>query len=194
MLGRILWPVLWRTNPLLLALAVGCSGMPPVVRVEHIRPGRAVVHIPRAADLQPVVLDTEEFQKSIKQLAREVRLSGSPRRTVEKMFQMDPQFGSYLYLPRDKKLVPLGRDEFLEGTLTKEDLETAERYRLWCQRAHDFYGDCLGGALVGGRYLDMHGRYIWALALSKSPVLDEMKKALARIGHTGHGERAGAAA
>jgi hypothetical protein len=34
---------------------------------------------------------------------------------------------------------------------------------------------------VGGRYLDMHGRYIWALALSKSPVIDEMKKALGEM-------------
>jgi hypothetical protein len=181
MLGRILWPVLWRINPLLLALAVACGGMPPVFRVEHTGPGRVVVHIPRTADLQPVVLDKEEFQKALRQLAREVRLSGTPRQTVEKMFQMDPQFGNYLYLPRDKKLVPMGPGEPLEGTLTKEDLETAERYRLWCQRVHNFYGDCLGGALVGGRYLDMHGRYIWALALSKSPVLDEMKKALGEM-------------
>ncbi|MDY7232838.1 AHH domain-containing protein [Hyalangium rubrum] len=91
---------------------------------------------------------------------------------------MDPQFGNYLWLEKDKKLVPLGPGEPLEGALTNEDLETAERYRLWCQRVHNFYGDCLGGALVGGRYLDMHGRYIWALALSKSPVIDETKKAL----------------
>ncbi|MDC0713511.1 AHH domain-containing protein [Stigmatella sp. ncwal1] len=46
---------------------------------------------------------------------------------------------------------------------------------------HNSYGDCLGGALVGGRYLDMQGRYVWALALSKSPVLDEMKKALGEM-------------
>jgi HNH/ENDO VII superfamily nuclease len=65
--------------------------------------------------------------------------------------------------------------------LTKADLETAERYRLWCQRAHGVYGDCLGGALVGGRYLDMQGRYVWALALSKSPVLDEMRQALGEM-------------
>ncbi|MDC0711658.1 AHH domain-containing protein [Stigmatella sp. ncwal1] len=124
------------------------------------------------------MLDKEEFQRAFRQLARVVRLSGTPRQTVEKMFQMDPQSGSYLYLPRDKKLVPMGPDEPLEGALPKEDLETAEHYKLWCQRVHHFDGDCLGGALVGGRYLDMHGRYLWALALSKSPVLDEMKTAL----------------
>jgi HNH/ENDO VII superfamily nuclease len=60
-------------------------------------------------------------------------------------------------------------------------VELAESYRLWCQSEHHFYGDCLGGALVAGRYLDMQGRYIWALAMSKSPVLEEMKKALGEM-------------
>ena len=82
---------------------------------------------------------------------------------------------------REKKIVPDGPGESWDGTLTKEDLELAERYRLWCQSAYHFYGDCLGGALVAGRYLDMQGRYVWALAMSKSPVLDEMKKALGEM-------------
>jgi hypothetical protein len=94
---------------------------------------------------------------------------------------MEPQGGNYLYLQREKKLVPAGPGEPWDGTLTKEDLALAERYRLWCQSAYHFYGDCLGGALVAGRYLDMQGRYVWALAMSKSPVLDEMKKALGEM-------------
>jgi hypothetical protein len=174
-LRRIL---LRRTSALFLALLVGCSSIPRVPQVQETGQGKAVVHIPRTVDLQPVVLDEEAFQRAIRKLEREVRLSGTPRQTVERMFQMDPQFGNYLYLREDNKLVPMEPGEPWDGTLTKEDLETAERYRLWCQRVHNFYGDCLGGALVGGRYLDMHGRYIWALALSKSPVIDEMKKAL----------------
>jgi hypothetical protein len=177
----MLWQTLWKAEALFLVLLVGCSSIPRVPHVEDAGWGRAVVHIPRTADLQPVVLEQEEFRQALRQLAREVRLTGTPRQTVEKMFQLDPQFGNYLYLPRDRKLVPMGPGEPLEGTLTQEDLETAESYRLWCQRVHHFYGDCLGGALVGGRYLDMHGRYIWALALSKSPVIDEMKKALGEM-------------
>ena len=35
------------------------------------------------------------------------------------------------------------------------------------------------GALVAGKYLDTQGRYMWAMALSKSPVLEEFQKALA---------------
>jgi hypothetical protein len=149
--------------------------------VEPSGQGRVVIHIPRTVELQPVALEEEEFQHALRPLAREARLSGTPRQTVERMFPVDPLSGDYLYLPRDKKLVPAGPGEFLEGALTKEDLETAERYRLWCQRAYDAYGDCLGGALVAGRYLDMHGRYIWALALSKSPVIDEMERALGEM-------------
>jgi hypothetical protein len=177
-LRRIPWK---RISALALAFLVGCASIPRGPYVEDTGQGKAVVHIPRTAELQLVVVDPEEFQQAMRRLAREVRLSGTPRQTVEKMFQMDPQFGNYLYLREDKKLVPLGPDEPWDGTLTQDDLETAERYRVWCQRVHNFYGDCLGGALVGGRYLDMHGRYIWALALSKSPVIDEMKKALGEM-------------
>ncbi|MDC0711494.1 AHH domain-containing protein [Stigmatella sp. ncwal1] len=173
--------VLWRLNALILVFLVACSGVPRAPIVEDNGNGRAIVHIPRAADLEPVVLEEEEFQKAVRQLAREVRWVGTPRQTAERMFQIDPQSGHYLYLPRDRKLVPVDPGQFLEGTLTKEDLEVAERYRVWCQRVHNSYGDCLGGALVGGRYLDMQGRYVWALALSKSPVLDEMKKALGEM-------------
>jgi hypothetical protein len=175
------WRLLWKAEALFLAFIVGCSTIPKVPRVEDTGQGRAVVHLPRTAELQLAVVDKEEFQQAMRRLAREARLTGTPRQTVEKMFQMDPQYGNYLYLPKDKKLVPTGEGEPLEGALTKDDLETAERYRLWCQRVHNFYGDCLGGALVAGRYLDMHGRYIWALALSKSPVIDEMKKALGEM-------------
>ncbi|HEX8699758.1 MAG TPA: AHH domain-containing protein [Myxococcaceae bacterium] len=175
------WRLLWKAEALFLVLVLGCSSLPKVPRVEDNGQGRAVVHIPRTADVQPVVVDREEFQQALRRLAREVRLSGTPRQTVERMFQMDPQFGNYLWLQKDRKLVPLGPGDPPEGALTQDDLETAQRYRLWCQRVHNVYGDCLGGALVAGRYLDMHGRYIWALALSKSPVIDEMKKALGEM-------------
>jgi hypothetical protein len=54
----------------------------------------------------------------------------------------------------------------------------ADVYRGWCRSAHHFAEDCLGGALVAGKYLDQRGRYMWAMALSKSPVLEEFEKAL----------------
>ena len=175
------WRLLWKAEALFLAGLVGCSATPAVLRVEDTGQGRAVLHIPRAAELPSVTLEQEEFQQAVRQLAREVRLTGTPRQMAERQFQMDPQFGNYLWLQKDQKLVPTGRGEPLEGSLTEEDLATAERYRVWCQRVYGFYGDCLGGALVAGRYLDMRGRYIWALALSKSPVLDELKQALGEM-------------
>ncbi len=175
----MLWRFLWRLNPLLLAVMVGCAGTPRVVRVETEQ-GKAIIHIPRTADVPPVEVEEEEFQQAVRQLARRVRLTGSPRQTAERMFQLDALSGNYLYLLRDKKLVPAGAGDW-DGTLSKDDVETAERYRVWCQRAHGVYGDCLGGALVAGRYLDMQGRYMWAMALSKSPVLEEMQKALGEM-------------
>ena len=101
---RLLWK---RTSALFLAVLVGCSTLPRGAYVEETGQGKAVVHVPRTADLQPVVLEEEEFQQAIRRLTREVRLSGMPRQTVERMFQMDPQFGNYLYLREDKKLVPV---------------------------------------------------------------------------------------
>ncbi|MDY7232811.1 AHH domain-containing protein [Hyalangium rubrum] len=175
------WRILWKAEALFLALIVGCASVPRVPRVEDTGQSKAVVHVSRTADLQPVELEEEEFQQAVRRLAREVRMTGTPRQTAEKAFQLDPQSGNYLYLQRDKKLVPAGPGEPWDGTLTKEELSLAERYRLWCQSAYNFYGDCLGGALVAGRYLDRQGRYVWALAMSKSPVLDEMKKALGEL-------------
>jgi hypothetical protein len=177
----MLWRLLWRANPLLLALMVGCASTPRVPRVEFEQ-GKAVIFIPRTDDeQQPVPVEEEEAQQAMRRLARHVRPTGSPRETAEKTFQMDPLSGNYLYLLRERKLVPDGPGEIWDGTLTKDDVETAERYRLWCRDTYQFYGDCLGGALVGGRYLDMQGRYVWALSMSKSPVLEEMKKALGEM-------------
>ena len=89
------WRLLWKAEALFLVLVMGCSSIPRVPRVEDTGQGKAVVHIPRTADLQPVTLGEEEFQQAMRQLAREVRLTGTPRQTVEKSFQMDPQSGSY---------------------------------------------------------------------------------------------------
>ncbi len=163
---------------MLLAVMVGCAGVPRV-RVEMER-GKAVIQIPRTLEAQPVELEEEEYQQAMRHLAPQVRLTGTPRQTAERTFQLDPLSGNYLYLLRDKKLVPTGAGDW-DGTLTQADVELAERYRVWCQRAQGTYGDCLGGALVAGRYLDMQGRYMWAMALSKSPVLEEMKKALGEM-------------
>ncbi|MFL5344603.1 MAG: AHH domain-containing protein [Hyalangium sp.] len=174
------WRMLWKAEALFLALLVGCASVPKAPLVEHTSQGRALVHVPRSADVQPVELGAQEFQQAVRRLARQVHLTGTPRQTAERAFQLDPQSGNYLYLPQDRKLVPTGPGDW-DGTLTKDELALAERYRLWCQSAHHVYGDCLGGALVAGRYLDMQGRYIWALALSKSPVLDELKKALGEM-------------
>jgi hypothetical protein len=102
------WRMLWKAEALFLALLVGCTTIPRVPRVEDTGHGKAIVHVPRTADLQPVELEEAEFQQAVRRLAREVRLTGTPRQTAEKAFQMDPQSGHYLYLQRDKKLVPAG--------------------------------------------------------------------------------------
>lgn len=175
------WQILWKTEALILAVLVGCSATSPMVRVESAAGGQTVVHIPRTATAEPVQVTPEEVTHAIRGLAREVRLSGPPRETVEQLFRLDALYGDYLYLRRDQKLVPLESGTPLEGTLTEEERQLVSRYKVWCRSAHGFEGDCLGGALVRGKYMDSQGRYLLALALSRSPVLEEFEKALGEM-------------
>ena len=124
----------------------------------------------------------EEVTQAIQRLAREVRLSGTPRETVEKLFQLDVLYGDYLYLRQNQKLVQMELGTALEGALTEEEQRLVSRYKAWCRSDHGFEGDCLGGALVRGKYMDTQGRYMLAMALSKSPVLEEFEKALGWVG------------
>lgn len=172
------WQVLWRANALLLALMVGCAGTPRIAYVESEEGGKPLLYIPRTATVEPVEVTPEEATEAIQRLARKVRLTASPREMVERQFQLASLYGDYLYLMRERKLIPLDSGTPLQGTLPEADQKLADRYRAWCRSAHGVEGDCLGGALVAGKYLDQQGRYMWALALSKSPVLDEFEKAL----------------
>jgi hypothetical protein len=175
----MLWRILWKAEALLLAVLVGCSATQPAIRVDSGAEGETLIYIPRAATVEPVQVAPEQVTEAIRKLAREVRLSGSPRQTVERLFQLDALYGDYLL--RERKLVPLESSGMpLEGALTEEEQNLVSRYKAWCRSAHGLEGDCLG-ALVGGKYLDMQGRYMLAMALSKSPVLEEFKKALGEL-------------
>ncbi|MBN1207372.1 MAG: hypothetical protein JXB05_21005, partial [Myxococcaceae bacterium] len=175
------WRTLWKTEALLLAVVVGCGVTPRAVRVETGAGGERIVHIPRTVTVEPVEVTAEESTQAIRRMAREARLSGTPRETVERLFQLDTVYGDYVYLLRERKLVPLESGTALEGTLTEEDQQWVNRYKAWCRSAHGVEGDCLGGALVAGKYLDLQGRYMWAMAMSKSPVLEEFEKALGEM-------------
>jgi hypothetical protein len=73
------WRILWKTEALILAVLVGCSATPRVIRVETGAGGETIVHIPRTDTVEPVAVTPEETTQAIRRLAREVRLSGSPR-------------------------------------------------------------------------------------------------------------------
>ncbi|MFL5344285.1 MAG: hypothetical protein ACJ8AT_05805 [Hyalangium sp.] len=175
------WRILWKAEALFLALLVGCSATPQVVRMETGAEGETLLHIPRTATVEPVEVTPEEVTAALRRLARQVRLTGSPRETVERLFQLDALYGDYLYLLRERKLIPLESGVPLKGALTEGEQKLVSRYKAWCRSAQGFEGDCLGGALVGGKYLDMQGRYMLAMALSKSPVLEEFQKALGEM-------------
>jgi hypothetical protein len=170
-----------QAGALFLAVLVAGCGSPQRLIRANVDEGVARVHVPRLAEVQPVKVTPEEVARTLQMLALEVRLSGTPREAVWRMFQLDALNGEYLYLLREKKLVPTGAGAPLKGALTDEEETLASDYMGWCARAYGFQEDCLGGALVGGRYLDLQGRYVLALALSKSPVIPEMQAALGKM-------------
>ncbi len=173
----MLWRILWQAEALFLAVLVGCTTTQPGIRVDSGAEGETLIYIPRTATAEPVEMTPEQVTEAIRRLAREVRLTGSPRETVERLFQLGALHGDYLYLLGERKLVPLESGVPLEGALTEGEQKLVSRYKAWCRSAQGVEGDCLG-ALVGGKYLDMQGRYMLAMALSKSPVLEEFQKAL----------------
>jgi hypothetical protein len=176
------WQLLWKLEAVLVALMVaGCGTAAPAVRAESGRQGETLLFIPRSATVEPVEVPPEEVAQALQRMARQVRLSGSPRETVDRLLQLDALSGDYLYLLRERKFVPLEGGTPLEGALTEQEQQWVTRYKQWCRSAHRFDGDCLGGALVAGKYLDLRGRYMWAMALSKSPVLEEFEKALGHM-------------
>ncbi len=175
------WRMLWRAEALLLAVMVGCSGVPQVARVKTGAGGGTLIHLPRTETVEPVEVPPQEVTQALLRMARQVRLNGTPRETVDRLLQLDAQYGNYLYLQGERKLVPQEGGMPLEGTLTPEEQQLASRYKAWCRSAHGYEGDCLGGALVAGKYLDTRGRYMWAMALSKSPVLEEFERALGEM-------------
>jgi hypothetical protein len=83
------WRILWKTEALILAVLVGCSATSPAVRLESGAGDRLLVHFPRTAAAEPVEVRPEEVTQALQRLAREVRLSGTPRETVEQLFQLD---------------------------------------------------------------------------------------------------------
>ncbi|KFE72132.1 AHH domain-containing protein [Hyalangium minutum] len=176
------WQCLLRLEAVLMTIMVaGCGTAAPTIRVENGSRGETVLFIPRSATVDPIEVSPEEVTQALQRMARQVRLSGSPRETVERLFQLDALYGDYLYLLRERKVVPLEGGTPLEGALTLQEQQWVTWYADWCRSEHRFNGDCLGGALVAGKYMDLRGRYMWAMALSKSPVLEEFEKALGHM-------------
>ena len=176
------WQLLWKLEAMMVALMVaGCSTTAPGSRVEVGAKGETLIYIPRFATVESAGVTQEESTQTLRRFARQVRLNGSPRETVERLLQLDALYGEYVYLLREQKLVPQDSGLPLEGGLTEAEERWVLQYKAWCRSVQRVDGDCLGGALVAGKYLDLRGRYMWAMALSRSPVLEEFEKALGHM-------------
>lgn len=172
------WQMLWKLHAVILAVLAGCGGTPRIVREDQGTRGNALVYRHQTVLAEPVEVSPAETTRALRRLAREARLTGSARETVERLFQLDALYGDYLFLLREQKLIPLEAGTPLEGGMTEAEQRLLQQYQRWCRSAQGVQGDCLGGALVAGKYLDLQGRYMWAMALSRSPLLEEFEKAL----------------
>ncbi len=144
---------------------------------------------PGAVATRPVPVDGAEFQRDLRQLARDVRLEGTPRqaaraRLAASLTQLQEadsvsaggDFLVEVYRDRVLSLAPHSQwgPVFL-SPLAEEALRA--RYQQWCQKRGG--GDCLG-LFDDEAYLLTDDRRTLALALALDSVLDETRHALGR--------------
>ncbi|WP_199243085.1 hypothetical protein [Vitiosangium sp. GDMCC 1.1324] len=172
-----------QTGAVLLILLTACAsttryqpqGEPPDYTantqwydVDDVEPG--------AVATCPVPVDKSEFQRAIRQLAREVRWDTPPQEAARALLKegLEGEWVAEVYRGRVLTLVPQEDD----GPLAPQEAEAMRgEYAGWCQARGG--GDCLG-LYADGPYLRADDRRTLAFALAFSSVLDETREALVR--------------
>ena len=138
---------------------------------------------------RPVAVEKADFQRALQQLARQVRLEGSPREaayTLLRAVQAAQEEaggvsagGDYLAeVSRDRVLSLVPQSQWGAVALTPVAEERLRvQYQEWCQRRGG--GDCLG-LFEDGTFFLTDDRRALALALALDSVLDETRAALIR--------------
>ncbi|WP_395842332.1 hypothetical protein [Cystobacter fuscus] len=188
--GGWLLPVLFLESACVTAPPRG-SGVP----AEKPSPAPAIEYTldvlePGAVSPRPVPIPPAEFQRALRRLSRDVRLTGtSARETARTLLNAPPppepdvehldMQGQWLlehYGGRSYTFVPLSQTGPVP--LSPEAEEALKvKYLRWCERRGG--GDCLG-LLEDGPHLRAEDRRTLALALAFGPVLDETRAALGR--------------
>ncbi|TQF09688.1 hypothetical protein FJV41_43310 [Myxococcus llanfairpwllgwyngyllgogerychwyrndrobwllllantysiliogogogochensis] len=168
----------WVVSLLLLMAVTGCA-TGRVVRLETGEDSFLVT--PREepdAEVSAAVLEDDEFEEALTELARDVPPSRNPMQVARERFGVPSRSGVYGYERDSSRLIPQ-RGGDVDGPRLLEDYadEALTRaYGQWCKRK-DRPGDCLR-LLDEGPLLASDGKYTWALAIAMDSVWEETSEAL----------------
>jgi hypothetical protein len=168
----------WAVSLLLLLVGTGCA----TARVVRLETGEASFALtPReeeGAELEAVVLEEEEFEEALVELARDVRPFQNPMREARALFGVPSRSGVYRYEYRTRRLLPEGAEDSDGPRLLESyaDEQMTRAYGQWCGRKQQ-PGDCLH-LLDEGPLLASDGRYTLAMAIAMDSVWEETAEAL----------------
>ncbi|WP_163867617.1 AHH domain-containing protein [Myxococcus eversor] len=168
----------WVVSLLLLMAATGCATS-RVVRLETGEDSFLVTpHEEPDAEVSAAVLEDDEFEVALTELARDVPPSRNPMQVARDRFGVPSRSGVYGYERGSSRLIPQRGGE-VDGPRLLEDYadEALTRaYGQWCKRKNR-PGDCLR-LLDEGPLLASDGKYTWALAIAMDSVWEETSEAL----------------
>jgi hypothetical protein len=164
----------------LLALLVGCGTPTRSVRLDTGL-GQPIVFRP-SADIEPVVLDEEEFEETVQALGRDVSISSQPREAAYRLLRESLQPRAWSHVRARLGVVSV-EDPERGLRLMPEELEAgtemAGSYLRWCGRKGT-PGDCLR-LLDDGPALDEEARRTLAFQMALDTVWDETAEALEEL-------------
>src|SRR5689334_9163670 len=116
-------------------MLTACSSTARVVRLDTGQ-DEPIVFTPRVGG-GPVKLDNGEVERTLAQIAREMRVSLPPQEAARRLFEVGMQSGWYQYDPRSHRLRPLGRSEHLQVEGSTVEAELTRSYLDWVRPQGD---------------------------------------------------------
>jgi hypothetical protein len=160
---------------LLLLLVAGCAPSSHVVRFRNAS-GSTWTYHPRSTP-RPVEVSDQQLRETIRAAAPRLPKWDHPLEDAQRLFDLPPRSGNFLYEVRTRRLLPEDDNSPLDEVSIKKWVAD---YQAWCARTKLGTGDCLG-ILIKGR-LTSHGRYVLALHMARREVLEATAEAARETG------------
>jgi len=159
-----------------LPLLAGCAASSShVVRFRNAS-GSTWTYHPRSAP-KPIEVSDQQLRETVRAAAPRLPKSDHPLEDAQRLFDLPPRSGNYLYEVRTRRLFPEDDNSPLDEVSIKKWVAD---YQAWCATTKLGTGDCLG-ILIKGR-LTSHGRYVLALHMARREVLEAAAEAARETG------------